>query len=263
MVLHDQHIHSNYSEDSKQEIEEYYKLASKLGCKYFITTEHIDFDIGGSKTNWLVDFDSLIKKLKQLENATGPKMLLGVELGYRKDQIKNLNKILESQVFDLVNLSIHDNGIIEYYFVDGFKKYGIKETMVDYYNNMKEAIKTMDNFDVLSHLDYGFKTAYKTDETYDFFSDKEYIIDILLLLIKKGKALEINTKVQESLPDSHIVSLLQLYKELGGKKLTLSSDAHKIDRYLSNFTKYKKIIKDAGFNYLCYYIKRCEYHYDI
>ena len=50
---------------------------------------------------------------------------------------------------------------------------------------------------------------------------------------------------------------------MGGTRLTLSTDAHQAKRYLENFEKYKKIIKNAGFNYLCYYIKQEEYHFDI
>ena len=128
---------------------------------------------------------------------------------------------------------------------------------------MMEAVNIMDNFDVLSHIDYAYKTCYKIDPTYNFLDDEELIRPILETIIKKGKALEINSKVQNVLPDEHLIKLLEFYKKLGGEKITLSSDAHIINRYLDNFEKYKNIIKECGFNYLCYYIKRKEYHYDI
>ena len=32
---------------------------------------------------------------------------------------------------------------------------------------------------------------------------------------------------------------------------------------MNDFDKYIKIIKESGFDYLCYYIKQKEYHYDI
>ena len=40
MVLHDQHIHSCYSEDSTEPIISHYNIAKIKGCKYFVTTEH-------------------------------------------------------------------------------------------------------------------------------------------------------------------------------------------------------------------------------
>ena len=76
-------------------------------------------------------------------------------------------------------------------------------------------------------------------------------------------AIEINVKVQNALTTEHLKSFLNLYKTLGGTKLTLSTDAHQSSRYLEHFDKYKQIIKDAGFKYLCYYIKQKEYHFDI
>ena len=76
--------------------------------------------------------------------------------------------------------------------------------------------------------------------------------------------LEINTKVQESInDDEHLKYILRLYKSLGGNYLTLSSDAHKKERYLSGYDKYSKIIKNSGFDRLCYFVKRELYFYDI
>ena len=57
--------------------------------------------------------------------------------------------------------------------------------------------------------------------------------------------------------------LLKLYKSLGGKRVTLSSDAHNVSRYLSKFAYYQKIIKECGFDYLVYYIKQQEYYFYI
>ena len=56
MILHDQHVHSEYSEDSIASLLEYYKLATSLGCKYFITTEHLDLDITNQKVDWIADY---------------------------------------------------------------------------------------------------------------------------------------------------------------------------------------------------------------
>ena len=84
------------------------------------------------------------------------------------------------------------------------------------------------------------------------------------MLIEEGKSFEINTKVQESINnDDHVRYMLNLYKSLGGEKLTLSSDAHSVDRYNSSFPRYIKIIKECGFNKLRYYVKRKEYTFDI
>ncbi len=263
MVLHDQHVHSSYSGDSKACLKKYYRICKNKGCKYFITTEHLDYDITMLKCDWVADYKALRSELNIIEESDGPKTLLGIEVGYRKDHLDKINKVLASHDFDLINLSIHDNGIIEYYFVEGFLEIGVKKVMQMYYEQMLDAVSNFDHFDVLCHLDYGFKTAYKIDSNYDFFSDEPYLKAILTTLIKKGKALEINAKVQAFMPEGHLESFLNYYKSLGGIKLTLSSDAHQTSRYLRDFDKNLEIIKQVGFKYLCYYVGRTEYHYDL
>ena len=264
MVLHDQHVHSSYSVDSTQPVSAYYNYAKKLGCSYFVTTEHIDFDMKPDGKDWLVDFDSLIRDLNDLSMDGGPKPLLGVELGYQKKYIDRLNSIASSHNFDLINLSIHDSGECEYYFKDDYLNYGIDTVMNIYYNQMLDAVTCFDNFDVLSHMDYAYKTIYKMDHKYKMEDYNEIITKILKKLIEKGKALEINTKVQGAFTDdSHLVYLLKLYYSLGGRKITISSDAHKLERYLESFDKYKELAKSIGFTYLCYFVKRVEYHFPI
>jgi histidinol-phosphatase (PHP family) len=263
MVLHDQHVHSSFSHDSNEDILNYVEASIKQGCKYFITTEHIDFDLPVKHETWSVDFNKLQDKLQLIKSTYPIIPLLGVELGYKKEYIQSLKKIIKNNNFDLINLSIHDNGEIEYYYQECYKKYGIKETLTIYYEQVEEALDNFLDFDVLSHLDYAYKTAYLIDNSYDFFNDLESIKTILQKLIKLNKTLEINTKVQKYLPDEHLFKLLNLYKSLGGTKLSLSSDAHTVNRYLENFHKYQEIIKKAGFDYLCYYIKRKEYRFII
>ena len=54
--LHDQHVHTSYSEDSNASMEEYIKIAISKGCSYFIMTDHLDFDIPMYKVNWIADY---------------------------------------------------------------------------------------------------------------------------------------------------------------------------------------------------------------
>ena len=116
--------------------------------------------------DWLCDFDKLIKHLNKLKKEDGPIPLLGVEMGYRNDYLEEINDILNSYDFDLINLSVHDSGKYEYYFVDNVKALGIEQTTKLYYNQVLEAIMTIQKFNVLSHLDYYFKTVYKIDSPF-------------------------------------------------------------------------------------------------
>lgn len=263
MIIHDQHVHSKYSMDSNQELEPYIKKALEAGCKYFVTTEHFDFDLVEHHINWTVDYSNLKKEFEKLHHRyPNIVLLLGMELGYRKDHLDDMNAQLAKEQYDLVNLSIHDNEYADFYWEKYFIKYGVDYLMNVYFDEIIEATSTFFNYDVLSHIDYGFKTIYMLDKNYKISKYEDKIKEVMKNLIQNHKALEINTKVQEAIHnDEHTRYLLELYRSLGGQRLTLSSDAHSVERYQSSFEHYKNMIKECGFDYLVYFVKRKEYIY--
>lgn len=274
-LLHDQHLHSSFSNDSQEDLRNYYLLATKLGIKYVMTTEHYDFATSLDGTDWAADYDELIKyqeKLKkEFPNITP---LLGIELGYKKDYLKQMIDISNKYDFDLIQLSIHDGPKGDYYFKSTFEN-DIMGTMDYYFNTMIEALHTFKNFDVLSHIDFAFKTIVQIDSKYKLSMFEEKLKEVLTTLVKLNKPLEINSKVMEVINniyqesdegyhyDDHLRYLLSIYKMCGGKKLTLSSDGHKTSKYRLNFDKHISTIKEMGFSRLSYFIKRKEYYYDI
>ena len=124
-------------------------------------------------------------------------------------------------------------------------------------------IANFDDYDVLCHIDFAFKTAYLIDNSISIKEYEDYIIEIMKEIIKKDKTFELNVKVQSFLPVEHTKYLLKLYKDLGGKNVTLSSDAHKVNRLNDQFDKYIVLIKEAGFDHLNYFIKRNRYSISI
>lgn len=267
MKLYDQHLHSSYSVDGRGKLENYYKIALEENLPYLITTEHLDYEnISGD--NWIADYGQVKKELTALENKYKKvKTLLGIETGYREEHYAKTLKVLNEYDFDLVNLSVHDNGIYDYYMGCFFESVGIDKMLDIYFKNIITALKKATNYDVLSHFDYGFKTAVRVDPFLRIENYELYLKEIFSLVIKNNKALEINLKVQEVInSDDYLRFVLSLYKKLGGDKLTLSSDAHDENKYKAfneKASKYIKIIKECGFNHLCYFIKRQTYYLDI
>ena len=128
MILHDQHVHSMYSADSDEKLVNYLDVAFKMGCKYFVTTEHFDLDLVEFHENWIADYKKLNEELNLLkEKYPNIEMLLGIEVGYRKDKLDFINKKLDSFDFDVINLSIHDCKFADFYWIKYFEKFGIKE----------------------------------------------------------------------------------------------------------------------------------------
>lgn len=263
MILHDQHMHSHYSEDSKEDLKNYLDLALKAGVSYFLTCEHVDFCPPSFSYSWIADFKGLREEVNSLkESYPSIKFLYGIELGYRLDHLDDMNKILADNKFDLVQLSCHDDGKHDYYLKDAFTN--LPDDLNKYFDKVYEMLCNFTNFDVVSHFDYGFKTVRLMDNSIDIKDYEDKIIKIFKKIIEINKPLEINAKVQDAInDDEYLKYILYLYYSLGGRKLTLSSDAHRKEHYRLNFDKYIKMIKDAHFTYLCYFIDRKEYHFDL
>ena len=85
------------------------------------------------------------------------------------------------------------------------------------------------------------------------------IKEILKKAISKDMALEVNTSNLAKYKNGFYMvdkELLILYKELGGKLVTLGSDAHAPQNVGVDFENAVQNIKSAGFNEYCYFKNR-------
>ena len=81
----------------------------------------------------------------------------------------------------------------------------------------------------------------------------EIIREILKEVIKKDKGIEVNTAgyyIEEGNNPNPTVKVLELYKELGGKILTIGSDSHSPEQLAYKFPETFKMLKKVGFDKL-------------
>ena len=84
----------------------------------------------------------------------------------------------------------------------------------------------------------------------DYNEFKEMLDEILLNLIKDDKGIEINTSgIRYGLGTCHPnIGIVKRYKELGGKIITVGSDAHKESDLGSSFDVATSMLEEAGFD---------------
>lgn len=265
-VLHDQHVHTIFSRDSGEELETYINKAIQKGCSYFVMTDHLDYNVADKDDDWISDYPKQREELIKLQpKYPGIKLLQGIELGFKEKYFDKIKEISESLPFDIVNLSIHDYQDIDFYYDESYIKYGTKNVVKMYLDQYIKAVKSDLDYQVVCHIDYAYKSAIRVEPNLRFNEFEEQIKEIMKVIVQKHKAYEINTKVMEFIPhaDEHVRYVLRLYKSLGGTDLTLSSDAHEVKRLMSSFDHYKAIIKEEGFDKLCYFINKEKYYYYI
>lgn len=178
-------------------------------------------------------------------------ILNGIELGQPSYAPKIAERILNSQKFDVVLGSIHNlrNGY-DPYFADSFTEKGVDDFLKEYYYEMIQMCK-WGNFDVLAHLTYPLRYFFaKSGISVDLNIYKSYVDEILKLIAKNGIALEINTaglrqKLKKLQPE---IDVVKRFKELGGKFISVGSDAHYAADLAKNIPEAFKCAFEAGFS---------------
>ncbi|SMB83435.1 histidinol-phosphatase (PHP family) [Desulfonispora thiosulfatigenes DSM 11270] len=250
-VLIDQHVHTDFSPDSNTSMENMVKRAIELGLKEITFTDHVDYDypdIDG--VLFEVNYDKYMEEMAKLKNRYPEiEILMGVEVGYQPHLNERIDKLIKSYPFDFVIGSIHICDGLDLYTGDFFKGKTQKGSYLRYLENVKNCVQNFDNCDIFGHLDviirYGdFKNK---DLRYEEF--QESIDEILKLVIKKDKGIELNTSgIRYNLADMHPQKgILEKYHDLGGKILTLGSDAHNTRDLCAGFKNATQELKNIGF----------------
>ncbi|MBR6609499.1 MAG: histidinol-phosphatase HisJ family protein [Oscillospiraceae bacterium] len=257
MKLFDCHVHSSLSFDSKEPMENYVRKAVADGDEYFITTEHADLEsyiFQGEDI--LADIEKQRQIVAQLNEKYPVNVLLGIEVGWKKSIHQRNMDIVKKYPFDMVILSIHET---EEYDVatPRFREGRTADDCYHEYLTMAlEAIDAFDDFDTFAHIDYVLRYVGHTDLS----KHRQQLTEVFTKLIEKGKALEINTK---TFPDPDAVErmeyIVSLYTSLGGKKITLGSDAHTASRHKNGFDKVIAALKANGVDSVCVFVGRKEH----
>lgn len=223
IILFDSHIHTNFSTDSKMNIEEAIKVSKKSGINLIIT-EHMDLKYPKEKL-FVFNPEEYFNSFRKYRNE---ELLLGIELGMRDDCITESHDIEKNYDFDFVLGSIHLVDNIDIFYEDLYENKTKNEVYNQYLRCMNDCIKSYDFIDSLGHIDYIARYAPYDDKEiyYTEFSD---LIDLVLKnLASMEKSIEINTR---RFPNKDAVNNLKRiygrFKELGGKTVTIGSDSHK------------------------------------
>lgn len=224
----DTHIHTYFSPDADKDatFKNYIDRAKEIGLKELTFTDHVDFDAAHPLFEKDIDYDLYLDEFNKID-PKGIKINLGVEIGYQthiKDRIK---KFIKKYPFEYVILSVHYIEQKDLYTKEYFQNKTKKEAYQIYFETCLQAINDIDDFDAFGHLDY--ITRYSEFGMYDYSDYKEIIDEILKALIRKNKTLEINTSgisTENRLYPNMVV--INRYIALGGKKLKLGSDSHRV-----------------------------------
>ncbi|MDD3796277.1 MAG: histidinol-phosphatase HisJ family protein [Lachnospiraceae bacterium] len=177
------------------------------------------------------------------------KIRSGLEFGVQKHTICRYENLLKKygNELDFVLLSIHQVENKEFWNGEFMKGRSQEEVNLRYYEEMLYVASHFDGFDVLAHVD--LISRYDRSGPYPFDRIKDILTDIFNVIIQKGKGIEINTSswhygLSDTTPSKDI---LRLYRSLGGKIITMGSDAHTPNYIGDHMEDAQLILKNLGF----------------
>ena len=241
--MFDQHVHSNFSFDSNEDLENYINVSNKNDI---VTTEHLDF------ANPIINYeDSSINYLKYIEEIDSlnkkysNKFFSGIEIGYTPNSEKRIEDFLKDKNFNLKLLSIHQNGIYDYMCVNK-KLISLEALIQEYFEQMIQALESSIEFNVLAHFEYGIRIIDISVIDFDSLASK-FLNKIIELIVKKEIAFEVNTKSMYKYKKENLYSyMIEKYLKKGGKIFTLGSDAHNIKDYAYKFDEARKFLLERN-----------------
>jgi histidinol-phosphatase (PHP family) len=269
MYYADYHIHSDFSADGKDPMEDIIQEAIKRGLQEIAFTEHYDYGQVETGKPFLVDTDKYRKTFLTLKEKYQKqiKLIFGVELGLIPEVKPELSTYIEEYPFDFIIGSSHsvwqkDIAHCKDYFFGQRTK---KEAYQIYFEEVLRCIKLFDEFDVYGHLDYMMRYADYADRKIYYLEFRDIIDEILKALIHKNKGLEINTSgYRYNLELCHPgPEILKRYKELGGEIITVGSDTHTAKGVCTHFKEAYAMLKKCGFSYMTLFEQRKPRFYPI
>lgn len=241
------HLHSDFSVDADDTVEAMCNKAVELNLKGICFTEHMDMNPEDPAYDYF-DLGLYLETMEKIKNKYKDKLMVmgGVEFS-RPHFHPETGEVLENSKVDVILASIHWLDRIMFGDEKLTQKYTSNQVFKKYYKEMKKMVE-YGEFDVLAHLDFPKRYV---EEEIPVVKYQKLIRKILNLLIKKDIVLEINTSTlrkgfNDCMPASEI---LAWYAELGGKKVTLGSDAHRIGEITSNFDYALKMVDKYNFEY--------------
>jgi histidinol-phosphatase (PHP family) len=251
----DTHMHTAFSHDSNVLLELYAAQAAELGVREIAITDHVDF-MPGSPGFRYFDYDVRRKVIGDAAERWAGKVAIrhGVEITYESRYEDEIGEYLRKHTFDYSIGSVHAVSDSPYArarietFVSGKT---VAEAVAPYFGEVEAAIRS-GLFDTLGHLDQCKRWLRPWFAPAAFAAIPASYEPLLVALVDSGTALEVNSSglrypEQETYPAAWVVAR---FHELGGRRVTVGSDAHMPQSFAFGLEEAAEIVAAAGFDRL-------------
>lgn len=267
----DCHTHTSISPDGYDFAEMSAQKATELNLTAIAVTEHCESnrlygpekcDIQYNEEHFFYNYDIFQRSMNEnimVKEKYKNKIIFinGIELGQATHDFEAAEKIVSDDRLDFTIGSMHElKGKEDFAFLD-YSKENVGELLSEYFNELLALCK-WGKFDTLGHLTYPLRyIAGEAGINVDVSAYDDIIKECFRIIASNDKGIEINTSglrqpYGKTFPD---LKYIRLFKECGGKIITIGSDAHRTQDIGKGISDAVSLASQAGFEKIYYFEK--------
>ncbi len=259
-MISDFHVHTEFSGDCATPVREQIERAIQLSMPSLCLTDHHDFDVHSGEIDFNLDLEHYLPAMEQMrqEYESAIQLLTGIELGLQTHLNGYFDELLAAYEFDFIIGSTHFVHGLDPYYPQFFHGREEAKAYEEYFEVLLHNVKTLDQYDVVGHIDYIVRYGPNKNLFYRYETYAELLEELLKTIIDKGKGIECNTAgFRHGLkqPNPH-PDILRRYRELGGEIITVGSDAHTPSDLGLGFDTARQLLLSCGYEYYTTFEKR-------
>ena len=254
----DAHLHTDLSPDSDVPIDAFAAGAAERGIAEIAITDHVDFEPSAPAYDYTTfeQRERIVREAAERWADRGVAIRFGVEITWDSVWEADIRDHLATHAYDFTIGSVHIYRESPYAAanVPGWVKGRSLPDIVAPYFDEVEAAARSGLFDALGHIDFVKRFLFPHVTPADLAAAPELYERILDALVESGTALEINTSGLRQSPNESYPSpaIVARFREVGGRGVTVGSDAHRADSLAWGLDDGYGAAADAGFDALTF-----------
>ena len=254
----DSHLHTVRSPDANAHLDAYAAMAVERGIAELAITDHVDFDPGMPAYGYasFADRERDVREAAVRWADHGLAIRFGVEVTYERRYEDEIRGWLAHHPHDFVIGSVHVSADSPYK-ADNVATFtsgrSLPEIVAPYFDEVVAGARS-GLFDTIGHLDFVKRYLIPHVTPADLAAAPELYERVLAALVDSGTALEVNASGLRQLPRETYPSaaIVARYRALGGRYVTIGSDAHRTEWFAYGLTEAYGLARGAGFEALAF-----------
>jgi histidinol-phosphatase (PHP family) len=251
MIPTDYHLHSTHSADGEASVLDMCEAALAKGLREVCFTEHVDFDRADPAYGHL-GWAAYTASVAEARSRYAGRLVVrqGVEFDFRRAYGAEPGEFLAALDLDFAIGSVHSAAGCPIHRLHDERpaRLDLRTLLAEYFAEI-EALVASGWCHAVGHFDYIYKQLPDLAAGYRDAWYWRSVERVLQACIAAGVAVELNTHhvLDRGAAMAADVEILRRYRALGGRLLTVGSDAHHPDGVAHAFPQAEAMLREAGF----------------